>query len=64
MHLQFLWLLAFSSSLLARAVPKAGSADSAHSETQRDRDVLCELNTSVNPSPLAFSFMVLQIYWV
>ena len=36
MCLQFLWLLEFSSSFPARALPAVGSANSAHSEIQRD----------------------------
>lgn len=56
MHLQFLKLLAFSSSLLPGALPKAGSARSVHSEIQQDRDAVS--------CPLAFSLMVLQICWV
>ena len=37
-HLQFLWLLAFSSGLPARTWPRLGSADSVQvrGETQRD----------------------------
>ena len=34
--LQFIWLLVLSSSLLAHALPTMGSANSAHSDIQRD----------------------------
>ena len=34
--LQFLWLLAFSSSLLAHTLPTMNSGNSAHSEIQRN----------------------------
>ena len=36
MYLQFLWLLEFSSSLLACTLPTMGSANSVLSETQGD----------------------------
>ena len=55
-HVQFLWLLEFSSSFPTRTLPILGSANSMHSEKQQDRCVtrvaaqqLCDRKLSQKP---------------
>ena len=60
--LQFLWLLAFSSSFLAHVLSTMDSANSVHNEIQWDTDYSCNLNVSFDPllSNILYWFLPLE----